>query len=377
MKTSSSVRSISPELSAKLTVVSFISACFVVILHAYEKSLAVGTGPTAWIVTFVGWTLPTFAVPIFFVISGFLLGVKSGNGTKDGWYAQALRKRVRTLLVPYLIWCTIYALTVVPFTMFGNHLAGRSLVHNTHLHEPVLSWWNLFCIYGADMSGFPANGVLWYVRNLLILVLIAPPLIKFLANKWLGFLLLLIFGATFFLHDWMPRSYWQFFETGFSLRGFFYFLLGLFLAAHPIDNAIPRQLRSLVPFAWLVVGLFFTYLRLYSGGDSLTAQRLLAKTANLLGVGAIWILYDLIPSARRLAKFSVTHDSFFLYAAHLGIIFTVLCAKSQDILSSRLHIPSLGIFIIRFAVPILLSLTIAELLKRYCPRVYALLTGGR
>ncbi len=27
---------ISPELSAKLTVVSFISACFVVVLHAYD-----------------------------------------------------------------------------------------------------------------------------------------------------------------------------------------------------------------------------------------------------------------------------------------------------------------------------------------------------
>lgn len=376
-KTSSTVRSISPELSAKLTVVSFISACFVVVLHAYEKSLAAGTGLTAWIVTFAGWILPTFAVPIFFVISGFLLGVKSGNGTSDGWYAQALRKRVRTLLVPYLIWCTIYVLTVVPFTMYGNHLAGRSLVHNTYLHEPVLSWWNLFCIYGTDLSGFPANGVLWYVRNLLLLVVIAPPLMKLIANRRLGCFLLLASGILFFLHDWMPRSCWQFFETGFSLRGLFYFLLGLFLAAHPMDNAMPRQLRLLVPFAWVVVGLFFTYLRLYSGGDSLTAQRLLAKAANLLGVGAVWILYDLIPAARRLAKFSVTHDSFFLYAAHLGIIFTVLCAKSQGILSSRLHIPTLGIFILRFAVPIFLSLAAAELLKRFCPNVYALLTGGR
>ena len=375
--TEPSSRAISPELSAKLTVVSFISASFVVILHAYEKSLVAGTGLTAWIVTFVGWTLPTFAVPIFFVISGYLLGVKSGNGTKDGWYAQALRKRIKTLLVPYLIWCTVYVLTVVPFAMIGNHLAGRSLVQNTHLHEPALSWWNLLCIYGADMSGFPANGVLWYVRNLLLLVLLAPPLVRMMSNRWTGGAALLVSGGLFFFHDWVPLSWWQFFETGFSLRGFFYFLLGLHLAAHPVAHTSFRRIRPLLPIAWIGLSLLFTAFRLHVAECPPAGLRLLAKAINLLGVSAVWILYDLIPVARGLARRSFVGDSFFLYAAHLGIILTVFCAKSQDILSSRLHIPALGLFTLRFAVPILLSLTTAELLKRHCPRIYALLTGGR
>lgn len=368
---------ISPELSAKLTVVSFISACFVVVLHAYDKALAAGSGPSAWIVTFVGWTLPTFAVPIFFVISGYLLGVKSGSGTKEGWYSQALRKRIRTLLVPYLIWCTVYVLTVVPFAMIGNHLVGRSLVQNTHLHEPVLSWWNLLCIYGADISGFPANGVLWYIRNLLLLVLIAPPLVRLMSNRWMGVAALSVSGVLFFFHDWASPSWWQFFETGFSLRGFFYFLLGLHLAAHPVAHTSFRRIRRLLPVAWIGLALLFTACRLHVVECPLACQRLMAKAINLLGVGAIWVLYDFIPVARGLARRSFASDSFFLYAAHLGIILTVFCAKSQDILGSRLHIPALGLFALRFAVPILLSLTMAELLKRHCPRVYALLTGGR
>lgn len=372
-----SKQTISPELSAKLTVVSFISACFVVVLHAYEKSLVAGNGLTAWIVTFVGWTLPTFAVPIFFVISGYLLGVKSGNGAKAGWHAQALRKRVKTLLVPYLIWCTIYVLTVVPFAMIGNHLAGRSLVQNTHLHEPILSWWNLLCIYGADMSGFPSNGVLWYVRNLLLLVLIAPPIVRVMSSRLAGGVVLFVSGLLFFIHDWLPASCWQFFETGFSLRGFFYFALGLYLANHPVDRTSFRHVRPLLPIAWAGLALLFTYFRLNQGEVSLAGQRLLAKAINLLGVVAVWVLYDFIPVARDLARRSFAGDSFFLYAAHLGIILTVFCAKSQDILASRLHIPSLGIFVLRFIVPILLSLSAAELLKRYCPRAYNLLTGGR
>ena len=368
---------IPPELSTKLTVVSFVSACFVVILHEYERSLASGNGATAWIVTFIGWALPTFAVPIFFVISGYLLGIKSGNGSRDGWYAQSLRKRVRSLLVPYLVWCTIYVLTVVPFTMFGNHMAGRSLVHNTHLHEPLLSAWNLLGIYGADLTGFPANGVLWYVRNLLILVVLAPALIKIVSSRLTGIVFLLMAGVAFFLHDWMPRSCWQFFETGFSLRGLFYFSLGLLLAAHPIDPSSFRPLRLLLPVVWIVASLLFTAIRLHPDEGSLALQRLLAKAINFLGVGAIWVLYDIVPAAKRLARRSFVHDAFFLYAAHLGIILTVMCARCEDILSSRLHVPAIGIFLLRIAVPVLLSITAAELLKRHFPRIYALLTGGR
>ena len=67
---------IAPELSTKLTVMSFLAACSVVVLHAYEKHLAPGISATAWIVTFVGWTLPTFAVSLFFVISGSLVSRK-------------------------------------------------------------------------------------------------------------------------------------------------------------------------------------------------------------------------------------------------------------------------------------------------------------
>ena len=380
MNTNPSVQTkstVSSELSTKLTVVSFISACFVVILHAYDRSLAAGTGVTAWIVTFLGWTLPTFAVPIFFVISGYLLGIKSANGQKDGWYAQALRKRVRTLLVPYLAWCTIYVLTVVPFTMFGNHMAGRSLVHNTHLHEPLLSVWNIVGIYGADMAGFPVNGVLWYVRNLLILVALAPVLIKVISRRSTGVAFFIIAGAALFLHDWMPRSIWQFFETGFSLRGLLFFSTGLLLAMHPVKPDSFRPLRLLLPILWIGASLIFTAMRLHPDESSVTVQRLLAKSINLLGVGSIWVLYDLIHVTKRLANRSFVHDAFFLYAAHLGIILTVMCARLQDILSSRLHIPAIGIFFLRIAVPVVISLTAAELLKRYWPKFYAILTGGR
>ena len=367
---------ISAELSTKFTVVSFLSTCSVVVLHAYEGHLAAGTSATAWIVTFVGWTLPSFAVSIFFAISGYLLCFKS-NGQEAGWYGKALRKRVRTLLVPYLAWCSIYALTVVPFTMYGNHLAHRDLFHHTPLHEPLLSFWNLACIYGADWTGAPANGVLWYIRDLVVLVVLAPLLIKLLSGFRRGWLCLGLMGAAFFLHDWVPACCWQFFETGFSLRGLFFFCAGIYIALHQARMPQGGRWRILLPVAWLGASLLFTYFRLHPSGTSLTVQRLLAKAIVVLGTWAVWVWYDLAPGTARLSRYPFVKESFFLYAAHLGIMFVFLCARVQEILRSRLHFPVLAIFALRCVVPIVLSLAAAAALRRFLPRVHGWLTGGR
>lgn len=365
------------ELSSKLTVLSFVSACFVVVLHAYDKSLAGGGGPAAWIVTFVGRIMPTFAVPMFFVISGYLLGVKSGNGTREGWYAQMLKKRAWTLLVPYVLWCTLYALTVVPFTMYGNHAAGRSLLHNTHLHAAPGSPWNIVYVYGGDLFHLPVASVMWYVRNLLMLVAIAPALFRVLSSRLSGALFLAASFCLFLMHDWVPGRWWNLFETGFSFSGLFFFSLGLFMSVHAAGFPLRRRRSPALPVLWLAGCAFFTYMQLHPDGSLLAAHRILAKVTTVLGVAAVWTAFDLVPGATGLSRLSVVRDSFFVYAAHLGIISTVTCARTQEILATRLHVPAFGIFAVRIVVPILLSLTMAELLKRHCPRVYALLTGGR
>lgn len=67
-----------------------------------------------------------FAVPTFFMFSGFLFFYKV-----DHWgvsvYGNKLRKRARTLLVPYLLWLALSVLQVEVFILGGALLHGRSL----------------------------------------------------------------------------------------------------------------------------------------------------------------------------------------------------------------------------------------------------------
>ena len=68
-----------------------------------------------------------FAVPAFFMFSGFLFFYKV-----DHWdmsvYGAKLRKRARTLLVPYLLWLALSVLQVEVFIFGGALLHGKSLI---------------------------------------------------------------------------------------------------------------------------------------------------------------------------------------------------------------------------------------------------------
>ena len=370
--------SIPRALSRKLTVVSFFSACAIVLLHAYENTrVGSGTLATDWATTLFSRVMTSFAVLMFFAVSGYLFGAKLNPGNRDGWYPALLKKRGRTLLVPYLVWCTIYAFTFIPFSMFGNHLAGRALVHNTCLKEPLLSVWNVFRIYGLDFSVCPSAGILWYVRNLLLLFLLTPLLLPVMKRRGTAIAYLYLSALAFLLHDWFPRSCWQFFQTGFSLRGLFCFPLGMYFAFYPVKPDSFRLFRRSTPFLWLLLSVAAAWSILHAGQDSRVLRIILLKLTELVGLCAVWTLPDMIPALLRVGDRSVAEDSFFLYVFHYDVLSILLCAKFTGLLETRLHVPYFCIFLLRFLVPLALSLLTAELLKRFLPGLYRFLTGGR
>ena len=366
---------ISADLSRKLTAVSFFSACFVVINHTYIHQ-HVNSQTTTWLMTFLSKNMSMYAVSLFFVISGYLVGKKTDCG-QTGWYSSILKKRMRTLGIPYLTWCTIYALTFLPFTMLGNHLAGRDLFHNTVLHEPLLSILNVGRIYGLDLWQLPVAGTMWYVRNLLFLFLCLPLLLPLLRRRIAGRVYLLILFVLYLIQDWAPKSIWQVLESGFSIRGLFFFPLGIYLSAYPVKHDSFRVFRKLLPFIWTAGCAFITYIMLCGNGKATEFYQVLMKLITLAGVGAVWVLYDMVPAFQRLGKLSIAKDSFFLYASHFLIIAVLFSAQMFDIQTHRLHVPELAFYLLKFLIPLTLCLIVAEILKRFFPRVYGILTGGR
>ena len=70
--------------------------------------------------------LGQIAVPLFFFMSGYLFFY--GNGGGFGWrgYLVKLKKRCRTLLVPYVVWNVVYALCFLAAQeFFPEAMSGR------------------------------------------------------------------------------------------------------------------------------------------------------------------------------------------------------------------------------------------------------------
>ena len=204
---------IDEKLSNRIANLGFVSACLVVGIH-----LAGGPVKIPWICG--------CAVPIFFFISGFLL---AGNCEKPIWYKMALRKRVKTLLIPYVVVCGCW----YPI-LFVMHELAVKFAGATPGTMPI-TWRTPFDVFGLFFYGGPISIGMWYIRALLILVVVSPLLVYLIRKSkvscqmtvlitmllWIGYKYRAWLGISF--NEW-----WNYFFTfGVPFYGIACFTLGM------------------------------------------------------------------------------------------------------------------------------------------------------
>ena len=116
------------------------------------------------------------AVPLFYVFSGYLFFNKQASFTaKD--YLGKLRKRIKTLLIPYVFWnLVVIAFYFLAQIFMPSMISGdnKSIVDYT-----IIDWLKAFWNYNNEM---PISYPLWFIRDLMVVVLMSP-LIYLLVKK--------------------------------------------------------------------------------------------------------------------------------------------------------------------------------------------------
>lgn len=140
----------------------------------------------SWLAAFIAFfsdALARVAIPLFFIISGFLFFYYCDFNKST--YIDKLKRRTSSLLLPYITWnviATILALVaLLPFgtkQVLSDQSIGISDLNYT-ISGFFYQFWDvtkgLFLSPYSGIDGiFPANGVLWYVRDLLILIVFSP-----------------------------------------------------------------------------------------------------------------------------------------------------------------------------------------------------------
>lgn len=137
-------------------------------------------------------------IPAFFIISGYFLLKGSSKFTFQLYYKK-LQSRFKTLFIPYIIWnlfpillpivlcliSSIYELNIEKFYLF---LKEQFYINNSF--NPISLFWD-------KGNSYPANFPLWYIRDLIVVIIISP-LLFFILKKIKIFGLFIFFLPTMF-----------------------------------------------------------------------------------------------------------------------------------------------------------------------------------
>lgn len=311
---------------------------------------------------FFSETLPHVSVPLFLLFSGYLF-FKEGQFDRT-LYLRKLKSRFRTLFIPYIIWSTICFIIAV--------VQGQVTPTIPHYVQGLwdTALWNEGISFSRTLPGYPVNMPLWFIRDLMILVLISA-IIWFLLQKTRGWGILLLAAWWFPAHD-------KFF--GFRADSLFFFSLGALFAIKRV-NFVQWARKYAVPF-YVAAGVMLVadYVVMYKNYLAYHELRFNWLVFNIYVVsimGATLAIASKMadkPFAGRLIRLSSA--SFFLYAAHI-----LWLEPLRDYLLKVLAPTSDTAVILFYFAFIAFHCTIVTvlyfLMRRFLPKSTAVLTGGR
>ena len=192
---------LSKEESNRIDILKTVSIIFVVYIHAYAVEVGFAgevnaLGLPIWLRNFedfVSQVIASFAVPMYFLISSVLL-FKS-----ERKYIPTLKKKVKTLLIPYLFWNTMGVLIFIILQMFPFTAPFFSGASTPVLKSSFTEWLSM---YGVGLE-CPKVYPLWFLRDLMVITAIFP-IIKMIVEKLqtaaliIGLLLVMIPGIISF-----------------------------------------------------------------------------------------------------------------------------------------------------------------------------------
>ena len=336
---------IDERLSRKLSLMSLVAAAMIVLIHSFPES-AYSHFIGRYVVAALADGICEIAVPYFFLASGFFLAT---HIREDGWYGREVLKRVKTILVPFVIWCVIFGIYMAGRKIAGNVYSGREIFANFPHGWRALSWIGL---YPLDR---PIYGALWFLRALMIFFLISPllvALVRKLGWTFIGFLFLLYMLVSAF-YPLSSGSAGRFFHFVFSVRGLAYFTLGIQL------RRSPKVWRSSV-FA-LVPGIVLMVIGILT--PCMSYLRHIVEVALLL-----WGVFSVLPDIHLSAFWRSA--SFPIFLVH-GFFAESLLAIIGD---QRVNCIVLAVFV--FVVSMIASMCVVRMIRVF-PRASAVLFGCR
>ena len=335
-----------------------------------------------YIINFFSEVLPRIGVPLFFFISGFLFFYrKEFNRTI---YKQKLHTRAMTLILPYFLWNIIAAMITashkLPFlsTIFPNAYKISIVITPERIFNTFFANFKNEGIFVSPIvedvmtevskNPFPIDVPMWYVRDLIVMVLLAPVIYWLLKKGGKWFVCLLGVVWYFIKPMFFP-------DGGYPVLFFtaaFFFSAGAYFSINRKSFVEIMRKVSCFPLLYLLIAAIDTFTK------KSDYNIYIHEAGIIVGViSAVIITSYLVERGKVKVNMTLANCSFFIFAFHTLImsdigkaVFTVF----------RLPDNTYSMLFMYFVVPsitISLCVCIYISMKRFLPVACKILTGGR
>lgn len=346
---------IKKNISESIYIAKFIAIVLVVFVHTYNfLPETMNSCLAANIEYIISRIIAASAVPLFFLFSSILLYRNNFN-----WFKN-IKKKIYTLLIPYLILSTFAIVFSFMIQDFLNlkYLFNDNIVSNWNFYD----WLNAYIGYRTNL---PLVRPFWYLRNLLVLNIIAPLFQFFLKNKSNYKISILFIVYLIFAKVEQGDIFSQ------ALVSIFYWSLGCYIVKQNIDI---NKLRVFTKQIWILIYIVFIAIDFYT--IHLSINPLIRCFNSILGVYLIFVHISNINTKSLKDKLiSLSAYTVPIYLFHeLSLTYIKKICK--------IFIPTTSLFLIieYFLLAVLIiiyCIIISKILYKLFPTLYIILTGNR
>lgn len=207
----------------------------------------------------------------------------------------------------------------------------------------------------------PIDFPLWYIRDLMI-IMICSPILNLLIRY--GFYFIIVLGIL-----WLGFDI-EFF--GIELTGFFFFTLGGLFASNKIRFIYTSQFKLFIVLSFSMVVILDFAMR------GTTPYFIVHKIAILLGMVVCFMIAANISKKEKIMNLMLQFApvTFFVYAFH-GLFVATLRKGLCFLLQPASNVMIICIYVLSITFTIALSLLGYHIIKKLSPKTCTLLSGGR
>ncbi|MGN0728538.1 acyltransferase family protein [Treponema sp.] len=365
------------ETSRRITSLRFLLAVFVVFIHnnftveSIAESVALGGAEILfnqnafgrWVQLFISSGIARCAVPLFFLFAAYL------QARKNDSYGVLIKKKAKSLVLPYFLWVVIYGFYSAGVKLIVLKFAPQFVQHpeNTALNWTLLDWVHKIFGYSAEKGAGELPGFVyqfWFIRDLVILTLISPVINFFMKKFPRGFFLFVSILFIAPVNVYFVQTQALFFYTAGLYWGTFDFPL-----FEKIDKIRWGEASVLFLMSFFSEWTFCDG----TGKSAMYWCAVLCACVLFLKLSAV-----IVHSEKAFSILSyLSAFSFWLYAIHTPVLNEMLKRIWLKFFPMKNPFFCLAEYFGVTLLTVAIGTALGILLKKICPKFFALLTGGR